>query len=184
MALKASRSSRYSSVGRFRLPRHPSGSLEIVHAARPCRRLIVVSPHARKLLATEQFHAGDRVCLYLVQGGLPEPLPPFPIEVDGVLKYLSFCMVHPRACGAYNCAHFLADLAEGPSPWLRGMPGYVRGIANWTIPAGAGPTDARDAIAYWLADHPLPCGACETAFVDKRRGLEHPRPCGTGMAVS
>lgn len=38
--------------------------------------------------------------LYLVQVGLPAPLPPFPIEVDGVLKYLSFCMVHPRACGA------------------------------------------------------------------------------------
>ena len=97
MAPVPSRCSGYSSVGRLRLPRHPRGSVEIVHAAPPCRRLIVVSPHARKLLAAEQFHAGDRVCLYLVQGGLPEPLPPFPIEVDGVLKYLSFCMVHPRA---------------------------------------------------------------------------------------
>ena len=56
-----SRCSGYSSLGRLRLLRRPSGSLEIVHAAPPCRRLIVVSPHARKLLATEQFHAGDRV---------------------------------------------------------------------------------------------------------------------------
>ena len=56
-----SRCSRYSWVGRLRLLRHPGGSLEIVHAARPYRRLIVVSRHARKLLATEQFHAGDRV---------------------------------------------------------------------------------------------------------------------------
>ena len=90
----------YSSVGRLRLPRRPSGTLEIVHTAHPCRRLIVVSRHARKLLATEQFHAGDRVCLYLGQVGLPAPLRPFPIEVDGVLKYLSFCMVHPHASGA------------------------------------------------------------------------------------
>ena len=72
MAVAAPRSSRHSSVGRFRLPQRPRGSVEIVHAARPCRSsLIVVSGHACKTMAADQFQAGDRVGAVACRIGRP-----------------------------------------------------------------------------------------------------------------
>ncbi|ESP95701.1 hypothetical protein B591_30908 (plasmid) [Streptomyces sp. GBA 94-10 4N24] len=68
---------------------------------------------------------------------------------------------HPRGCGA-DCGAYPPESARpGASPRVRGRRGVPQGddLAEWSIPAGAGPTLVPCASFRARPEHPRGCGA-------------------------
>ncbi len=67
---------------------------------------------------------------------------------------------HPRACGEHSTESGWTSAGMGPSPRVRGAPGWARTRRRsaGTIPARAGSTLSRAAFMRRLRDHPRACG--------------------------
>ncbi len=113
----------------------------------------------------------------VVDGGLPSVVGSIPARAGPTWRSSGGTPrgpEHPRACGADSTMGPMCGGRGGASPRVRGRP---RGCAACamrmgSIPARAGPTSGRSAVASPRAEHPRACGAdiCSMTSTRLERG--------------